>query len=132
MLSKSLFKTPLFAFFILCFLRGELFSQWDKYPTYDEYLAMMSKYETDYPELCKVVEFGTSVEGRKLLVAKISDNVGEDEKEPGFLYLSTIHGNEVTNDDGLSHLDRGAAGLRHGRSAVGQRQGSLVETPGNR
>ena len=38
----------------------------------------MEKFETNHPELCKVVEIGTTTKGRKLLCAKISDNVKDE------------------------------------------------------
>lgn len=69
--------------------------QWDAYPTYSGYLSLMDQFAQDYPELCTIVEFGTSVRDRKLLAAKISDNVNDDEKEPSFFYQSTIHGDEL-------------------------------------
>ncbi len=81
---------------ILCFsCISTVFAQWDDYPAYSEYLTMMEKFETDYPHLCKIIEIGESARGRKLLVAKVSDNVGTHEMEPGFLYHATLHGDEV-------------------------------------
>ncbi|MCF8232219.1 MAG: PKD domain-containing protein [Bacteroidales bacterium] len=68
---------------------------WDEYPTYEGYVDMMNQFETDYPDLCEVDTIGTTVEGRKLLVAKISDNLDEDENEPEFFYTSTMHGDET-------------------------------------
>jgi hypothetical protein len=69
---------------------------WDFYPTYDAYVAMMYQFATDYPTLCQVVSIGTTVQGRELLVARISDNVLIKENEPQFLYTSSIHGDETT------------------------------------
>lgn len=71
-------------------------ANWDRYPTYSVYREMMKKFETDYPNLCKLDSIGTTVEGRKLYVVKISDNVSDDEAEPEFFYTSTMHGDEVT------------------------------------
>lgn len=70
--------------------------EWDEYPTYQGYLTMMQKFETDHPERCKIVEIGESIRKRKLLFAKISDNVNTDEPEPRFMYTSTMHGDETT------------------------------------
>lgn len=69
--------------------------QWDTYPTYDGYLSLMNQFAEDYPELCTIIDIGESVMGRKLLVAKISDNVTADEKEPKFFNTATIHGDET-------------------------------------
>jgi hypothetical protein len=66
-----------------------------KYPTYNHYLQMMQDFATNYPEICRLDTFGTSQEGRLLLALKISDNVNEDEPEAGFLYTSSMHGNEI-------------------------------------
>jgi hypothetical protein len=89
-------KSKMFFLWLLCFLGNSLlFAQWDKYPTYQEYLALMTKFQADYPQLCKTVEMGTSVQGRKLIAIKISDNVDKEEKEPAFLYHAAMHGDEV-------------------------------------
>ncbi len=83
-------------------IQPEMFSgnretyEWDEYPTYDAYVDMMYQFEADYPDLCQVVDFGTTHEGRELLAAKISDNPDQDEQEPEFFYTSTMHGDETT------------------------------------
>ena len=69
---------------------------WDAYPTYSEYIQMMQDFETNYPSLCKVYNLGQTVQGRNIMIAKISDNVNTKEAEPRFLYLSTMHGDETT------------------------------------
>jgi hypothetical protein len=69
--------------------------QWDQYPTHAGYLAMMRAYADSFPALCRLDTFGYSVEGRQLLVLKISDSVDQEEDEPEFLYTSTMHGDET-------------------------------------
>lgn len=70
---------------------------WDRYPTYDVYRAMLKKYEQTYPSLCKLDSIGTTVKGRKLYVVKISDNVAStDYSEPEVFLTSTMHGDETT------------------------------------
>ncbi|MBN1111943.1 MAG: T9SS type A sorting domain-containing protein [Bacteroidales bacterium] len=69
---------------------------WNKYPTYDLYVQFMEKMANDYPNLCKLVEIGTSEQGRKILCLRISDNAGIDEAEPEIYYTSTMHGDETT------------------------------------
>ena len=95
------YKTSLL---FLCMSCCITFSQWDRYPAYSEYTTMMEKFQEDYPEICKIVEFGKSVQGRKLLTAKISDNANEEEKEPAFLCLSTLHGDELVGYVLMLHL----------------------------
>ncbi|MBD3234635.1 MAG: T9SS type A sorting domain-containing protein [candidate division Zixibacteria bacterium] len=69
--------------------------EWDSYPTYDAYVDMMYQFAADYPSICSVENIGYSVEGRELLVAKLSDNVGNEENEPEVFYTSTMHGDET-------------------------------------
>ncbi|GAB4310587.1 MAG: hypothetical protein Kow00127_00140 [Bacteroidales bacterium] len=69
---------------------------WDYYPTYDAYVAMMYQFAADYPDICQVWSIGQTVQGRDLLVAKISDQVTVDEAEPEFFYTSSMHGDELT------------------------------------
>ncbi|MBT6994517.1 MAG: hypothetical protein HN952_06130 [Candidatus Cloacimonetes bacterium] len=68
---------------------------WDSYPTYQVYVDMMYQFATDYPNLCTVTSIGQSEEGREILVAKISDNVNDEENEPEFFYTGTMHGDEL-------------------------------------
>lgn len=77
---------------------------WNYYPTYDEYVTFMNDFAATYPDICKLVSIGTSIQGRSLLAVKISDNVNEQEAEPEFLYTSTMHGDEVTGYILMLHL----------------------------
>ncbi len=69
---------------------------WDRYPTYEVYRAMMKQFETIYPTLCKLDSIGTTVDGRKIYVAKISANVSQDMGKPAVFLTSTMHGDETT------------------------------------
>ncbi|MBU0488012.1 MAG: PKD domain-containing protein [Bacteroidetes bacterium] len=70
--------------------------QFDTYPTYPEYITMMQTFATNYPDLCRLVEIGTTVQGRKQKFAVLSDNVHTREAEPRFMYTSSMHGDETT------------------------------------
>jgi carboxypeptidase T len=50
--------------------------------------------ENAHPGLARVVEIGESLEGRKILALKISDNVDADEGEPAVLFLGCHHARE--------------------------------------
>jgi len=69
---------------------------WDTYPTYDAYVAMMYQFQTNYPDLCKIIDAGNTVQGRKILFAVISDSVNFKKPKPQFMYTSSIHGDETT------------------------------------
>jgi PKD repeat protein len=70
-------------------------NEWDFYPTYDAYVTMMYQFETDFPDLCEIVKIGESEDGRDILFARISDNVGVEEGEAQFMYTGTMHGDET-------------------------------------
>jgi hypothetical protein len=78
--------------------------EWDKYPTYTQYDSIMQSFSTLYPTLCHLDTIGTSVDGRLILVLKISDNAGTDEDEPAVFYSSTIHGDETGGFVLMLHL----------------------------
>ncbi|MDD3878062.1 MAG: PKD domain-containing protein [Bacteroidales bacterium] len=69
---------------------------WDFYPTYGGYESMMYQYESNYPGLCKIYNMGTLNSGRKLLVAKITNNINQPGNKPRFNYSSSMHGDELT------------------------------------
>ncbi|MFN3871890.1 MAG: M14 family zinc carboxypeptidase [Ignavibacterium sp.] len=69
---------------------------WDVYPTYDAYVNLMNQFQTNYPQICKLIDAGNTVQGRKILFVKISDNVEQREAEPQFMYTSSMHGDELT------------------------------------
>jgi len=69
------------------------------YYTLAEYETFMQNTATQYPNICQLVQFGTSVQNRPLYFMKISDNVNLEENEPEFRYVSTMHGDEVVGYD---------------------------------
>ena len=68
--------------------------EWDSYPTYSAYEAMMFQFATDHPDKCEIITLGTLTSGRKILIAHL--NNGTSAGKPKFLYTSTIHGDETT------------------------------------
>ena len=69
---------------------------WDTYPTYDAYVTMMTAYQTAHPDICKIIDGGTTVNGRHILFAKITQNVNVRNPKPQFMYTSSMHGDETT------------------------------------
>ena len=68
--------------------------EWDSYPTYEAYEAMMFQFATDHPDKCEIITLGTLPSGRKIMIAHLNNGLGEG--KPKFLYTSTIHGDETT------------------------------------
>lgn len=71
-------------------------SDWDRYPTYETYLAMMQGWAEEFPTLCHIDTIGTSVNGRLILSMYIQVQTVDDLYRPEFFYSSTMHGDEVT------------------------------------
>lgn len=71
-------------------------ASWDRYPTYETYVAMMQRWAEQYPEICSLDTIGTSVQGRLILAVQIEGQRLADVYKPQFFYSSTIHGDEVT------------------------------------
>jgi hypothetical protein len=69
---------------------------WDYYPTYDAYVAMMNQFAASYPSLCRIVNAGSTNQSRAILFAIVSHNVSVQEAEAQFMYSSSMHGDEVT------------------------------------
>ncbi|MFH0841035.1 MAG: M14 family zinc carboxypeptidase [Bacteroidota bacterium] len=69
--------------------------EWESYPSYTQYDSIMRSFASVYPLLCLLDTIGTSINGKLVLVLKISDNVSEDEPEPETFYSSTMHGDET-------------------------------------
>lgn len=77
---------------------------WNYYPTYTAYESLMAQFQANYPGLCNIDTITVLASGRKILVARISDNVNSKEDEPQFLYVSSIHGDETTGYISMLHL----------------------------
>ena len=74
----------------------EMTANWDQYPTYSTYTAMMDTFRTRYPNLCAIDTILSSTPGgHTILCAHISNNLNDNEGKPSVFYTSTIHGDEV-------------------------------------
>lgn len=74
----------------------EEMANWDRYPTYETYVAMMQGWAEQYPTLCRLDTIGFSVQGRLILAIYIEIQTVDDRYRPEFFYSSTMHGDEVT------------------------------------
>ncbi|XP_047475155.1 carboxypeptidase D-like isoform X2 [Penaeus chinensis] len=67
-----------------------------KYHHHDDLLRLAETLKVQYPHLVDHYSVGKSVQGRELLVLKISENVAErDLTEPMFKFVANIHGDET-------------------------------------
>ena len=56
---------------------------------------MMMDFQIHSLTYVNYIILGTLSSGREILIAQISDNVGQKENEPSFLYTSSMHGDEL-------------------------------------
>ncbi len=71
-------------------------NEWDFYPTYEAYESMMQQFEDVFPDLYQKTEVKTLSTGRKLIFGRITSNINAENEKPGFMYSSTMHGDETT------------------------------------
>ena len=71
----------------------------DSYLTINQYYQFMQETANNYANICRLINAGTSVQGRPIYFLKITDNPDIEEAEPEFNYLSTIHGDEIVGYD---------------------------------
>ncbi len=75
---------------------NQMTANWNRYPTYNTYLAMMDTFQTRYPQLCEIdTLLDNTIGNHKILCAHISNNLNDSEGKPSVFYISTIHGDEV-------------------------------------
>lgn len=75
----------------------EEMSEWDRYPTYDTYLAMMDTFAHRYPDLCTIdTLLAQTPDHHAVLAAHIAQKDTVAVSKPSFFYSSTIHGDETS------------------------------------
>lgn len=91
-LEENLTKATITAAISLAEMEG-----WNKYPSYSVYMQMMQNWAASYPKICKIDTISpTTTNGHMIICLKISDEVDDEEAEPEFFYMSSMHGDEVT------------------------------------
>ncbi|HWR27894.1 MAG TPA: M14 family metallopeptidase [Candidatus Thermoplasmatota archaeon] len=64
------------------------------YHTYQELTDELHSLQENYSALMSLSSIGKTYEGRDLWMVKLSDNVNQEEEEPGVLFMAAHHGNE--------------------------------------
>jgi len=64
------------------------------YHDYASLTADLETYATAHSNICRLQSLGQSVQGRELWAMLITDYPDEEEDEPEFKYIATIHGDE--------------------------------------
>ncbi|MBN1860388.1 MAG: zinc carboxypeptidase [Candidatus Thermoplasmatota archaeon] len=64
------------------------------YHTYQEMTDELHLLQVNYSEIMSLTSIGRTSEGRDIWMVKLSDNVSQQEEEPGVLLMGAHHGNE--------------------------------------
>ena len=64
------------------------------YFTYTEMTELLHDLEENNSDIMMLESIGTTFEGRDIWMIKLSDNVQQNENEPGVLFMAAHHGNE--------------------------------------
>jgi carboxypeptidase D len=64
------------------------------YHSYSSLTVDLEAYAAAHTNICRLYTLGRSVQGRELWALLITDNPDDEEDEPEFKYVSTMHGNE--------------------------------------
>lgn len=64
------------------------------YHTYQELTDELHSIQINHSDIMSLASIGKTYEGRELWMVKLSDNVNQDEDEPGVLFMGAHHGNE--------------------------------------
>ncbi len=93
------------AFVTMAYNYQDFVSSWNRYPTYDTYLATMDTFQHQFPDLCKIdTILAQTPGGHSLLVAHISNDLDNRGSKPAFFYTSTMHGDESVGYYMMLHL----------------------------
>ncbi len=74
------------------------------YHDYDQLTAALQQVAADHPQITRLVSAGQTVQGRELWWMLITDQPDTEEDEPGFKYISTMHGDEPVGTEMLLRL----------------------------
>lgn len=66
----------------------------DAYTSYEELGAILAQYADEYPNLCRVISLGQSVNRRDLWAVMITENPDIPADKPAVKYIATMHGDE--------------------------------------
>ena len=65
-----------------------------EYHTYQELTDELHSLQANHSDIMALTSIGKTYEGRDLWMVKLSDNVDQEESEPGVLFMGAHHGNE--------------------------------------
>jgi len=77
-------------------LYGPGSNQPGSWPSYETYVARWQALADAHPEIVRMMNIGSSVQGRVIWCLKVTDNPDAQENEPEVKFSAAIHGDETT------------------------------------
>lgn len=74
----------------------EFTSTWSAHPTWQVFDSTMKRFTITHPELCRLDTIGYTNKGKPLYFMHISGSNNSLDSKPKVMYVSSIHGNELT------------------------------------
>jgi len=74
------------------------------WPSYETYVALWQALADARPEIVRMMNIGTSVQGRVIWCLKVTDHPDLQENEPEVKFSAAIHGDETTGIELISRL----------------------------
>jgi hypothetical protein len=79
----------------------------EDYHNYQALTDELKRLAASFQDIAHVSSIGKSAQGRDIWMMTISDNVDSDEREPEFLYIANMHGDEVVGRElSIYHIRR--------------------------
>lgn len=69
------------------------------YHNYNAVTFILDSLQEEYPDICKIISIGQTVEGRDMWAICISDNPDIEEAEPEIKYVANMHGDELITQE---------------------------------
>lgn len=82
------------------------FGPFEDYHTYTSLTAELKSLAEKFPKLVTLVSAGTTVEGRQMWYVRLTNKEVLEPTKPKLLYISSMHGDEVTGKEMMIYLIR--------------------------
>jgi carboxypeptidase T len=99
------------------------------YHTYQEMTELLQQLQANHSDIMSLTSQGKTYEGRDIWAVKLSDNVKENDDEPGVLFMGAHHGNEKPSFEAMIFLIQYMAETYSKANTDDDMDGSVNEDP---
>jgi hypothetical protein len=98
-----------------------------EYHTYSSMTQLLQELLTNNSDIMSLTSLGTTYEGRDIWMVKLSENVDNEEQEPGVLLMGAHHGNERPSYEVLIYFIQYVTQAYHKANVDDDEDGSINE-----